>query len=214
MGGECGERGESGTPALSVTGRKEIVVAVTSRLYSVRVSCKCPWPAMTTYILVVRENFQYALGTHRIEPTKSLPEGFKSFQKALQSIADDETQALQAIHEGELFDACEMQANEKTDTEYSDENQRVRRKKSHHDDEFAEEVVCLYQYRQTTFVYNTSRHFMRKANDEIKEANTKYSERYYQDIEPDFVKEMVLFKHFILQLEDAGIAKKDKIVPA
>lgn len=45
------------------------------------------------------------------------------------------------LSQQELFDDYEMKANEKTDTEYSDENQRMRRKKRHYDDRSAEEVV-------------------------------------------------------------------------
>ncbi|GFR01251.1 uncharacterized protein TNCT_400151 [Trichonephila clavata] len=43
--------------------------------------------------------------------------------------------------ERELFDDYETKANEKTDTQYSDENQRVRKRKRHHDDGPAKEVV-------------------------------------------------------------------------
>ncbi|GBP20185.1 hypothetical protein EVAR_82058_1 [Eumeta japonica] len=94
----------------------------------------------------------------RADATKALANGYNSFQKALQSIAGDETQTSQAIHEAkcllndlgknenavmavfwaaildqingrELFDDYETKANEKTDTQYSDENQRVRKGK-------------------------------------------------------------------------------------
>ncbi|GFQ98697.1 uncharacterized protein TNCT_470091 [Trichonephila clavata] len=45
------------------------------------------------------------------------------------------------ISQRELFDDYETKANEKTDTQYSDENQRVRKRKRHHDDGPAKEVV-------------------------------------------------------------------------
>ncbi|KAJ8720839.1 hypothetical protein PYW08_006304 [Mythimna loreyi] len=45
------------------------------------------------------------------------------------------------ISQRDLFDDYETKANEKTDTQYSDENQRERKRKRHHDDGSAEEVV-------------------------------------------------------------------------
>lgn len=53
--------------------------------------------------------------------------------------------------------------------------------------------------------------FLIKSDDQIKEACTKFCEHYSEDIEHEFINEMVQFKYFVLQLEDAG---KDNIVAA
>lgn len=45
------------------------------------------------------------------------------------------------LSQRELFDDYEMKANEKANLQYSDESQRVRRRKRHHNDGSAEEVV-------------------------------------------------------------------------
>ncbi|GBP90249.1 hypothetical protein EVAR_89368_1 [Eumeta japonica] len=187
----------------------------------------------------------------RADATKALANGYNSFQKALQSIAGDETQTSQAIHEAkfdllksllhflisqrELFDDYETKANEKTDTQYSDENQRVRKRKRHHDDGAAEEVVfrgkeklkvdtylpvldmlCtelsrrLEAYREINNLFGFLTDFSTKSDVEIRQACTKFKEHYFEDIEPEFIDEMVQYKYFILQLEDAG----KKIMPA
>ncbi|GBP96777.1 hypothetical protein EVAR_72063_1 [Eumeta japonica] len=229
----------------------------------------------------------------RADATKALANGYNSFQKALQSIAGDETQTSQAIHEAkcllndlgknenavmavfwaaildringvsislqkktielrtavdllkslldflisqrELFDDYETKANEKTDTQYSDENQRVRKRKRHHDDGAAEEVVfrgkeklkvdtylpvldmlCtelsrrLEAYREINNLFGFLTDFSTKSDAEIRQACTKFKEHYFEDIEPEFIDEMVQYKYFILQLEDAG----KKIMPA
>ncbi|GBP27536.1 hypothetical protein EVAR_18729_1 [Eumeta japonica] len=45
------------------------------------------------------------------------------------------------LSQRESFDDYEMKANEKTGVEYNNGNQRVRRRKRHHNDESAEEVA-------------------------------------------------------------------------
>ncbi|GFQ80029.1 uncharacterized protein TNCT_524151 [Trichonephila clavata] len=137
--------------------------------------------------------------------------------------------------ERELFDDYETKANEKTDTQYSDENQRVRKRKRHHDDGPAKEVVLrgkeklkvdtylpvldmlctelsrrLEAYREINDLFGFLTDFSTKSDAEIRQACTKFKEHYFKDIEPEFIDEMVQYKYFILQLEDAG----KKIVPA
>ncbi|GFR10080.1 uncharacterized protein TNCT_578021 [Trichonephila clavata] len=228
----------------------------------------------------------------RADATKALANGYNSFQKALQSIAGDETQTSQAIHEAkcllndlakkenavmavfwaaildringvrkslqkktielrtavdllkslldflisqrELFDDYETKANVKTNTQYSDENQRVRKRKRHHDDGPAKEVLrgkeklkvdtylpvldmlCtelsrrLEAYREINDLFGFLTDFSTKSDAEIRQACTKFKEHYFEDIEPEFIDEMVQYKYFILQLEDDG----KKIVPA
>ncbi|GBP26321.1 CD97 antigen [Eumeta japonica] len=118
---------------------------------------------------------------------------------AEESEAETEVIHQNVVHLGELFDDYETKANEKTDTQYSDENQRVRKRKRHHDDGAAEEVV-----------FRGKRNFSTKSDAEIRQACTKFKEHYFEDIEPEFIDEMVQYKYFILQLEDAG----KKIMPA
>lgn len=67
----------------------------------------------------------------------------------------------------------------------------------------------VYQEINTLFGFLTD--FLTKSNDEIKDACTKYCKHYSKDIEPGFINEMVYFKNFTLQLEDARI---NNIVPA
>lgn len=223
----------------------------------------------------------------RADATKALATGYNSFQKALQSIASDETQTSQAIHEAkcllndlrkkenavmavfwaaildringvsislqkktielrtavdllkslldflisqrDLFDDYETKANEKTDTQYSDENQRERKRKRHHDDGSAEEVVLrgkeklkvdtylpvldmlftelsrrLEAYREINDLFGFLTDFSTKSDAEIRQACTKFKDHYFEDIEPEFIDEMVQYKYFILQLDDAG----------
>ncbi|GFR27305.1 uncharacterized protein TNCT_87801 [Trichonephila clavata] len=129
----------------------------------------------------------------------------------------------------ELFDDYETKANEKTDTQYSDENQRVRKRKRHHDDGPAKEVVLrgkeklkvdtylpvldmlctelsrrLEAYREINDLFGFLTDFSTKSDAEIRQACTKFKEHYFEDIEPEFIDEMVQYKYFILQLEDAG----------
>ncbi len=136
----------------------------------------------------------------------------------------------------ELFDDYEMTANEKIDTQYSYENQRVRRRKRHNDDGSADDVVhtgkdklkietylpvldmlCaelsrrLEAYREINSLFGFLTDFSTKSNDEIREACSKFRHLYSDDIEPEFIDEMVHFKYFIKQLEDVG---EDKIIPA
>ncbi|XP_071044441.1 uncharacterized protein [Parasteatoda tepidariorum] len=176
----------------------------------------------------------------RADATKALANGYNSFQKALQSIACDKTQTSQAIHEAkcllndlakkenavmarELFDDYETKANEKTDTQYSDENQRVRKGKRHHDDGPAKEVVLrgkeklkvdtylpvldmlctelsrrLEAYREINDLFGFLTDFSTKSDAEIRQACTKFKEHHFEDIEPEFIDEMVQYKYFIL----------------
>ncbi|GFR09767.1 uncharacterized protein TNCT_660611 [Trichonephila clavata] len=122
----------------------------------------------------------------------------------------------------------------KTDTQYSDENQRVRKRKRHHDDGPAKEVVLrgkeklkvdtylpvldmlctelsrrLEAYREINDLFGFLTDFSTKSDAEIRQVCTKFKEHYFEDIEPEFIDEMVQYKYFILQLEDAG----KKIVP-
>ncbi|XP_055908461.1 zinc finger MYM-type protein 1-like [Eupeodes corollae] len=137
----------------------------------------------------------------------------------------------------ELFDEYEMQANQKTNIEYSDENQRVRRRKKYHDEGSGEEVLLngkqkfkietylpildmlygelsrrLKAYEEINSLFGFLTDFMTKTNQEIKDACIKFIEYYSDDIEPQFTNEMVQFKFFMLQSEDAP--EKSKIVDA
>ncbi|GBP12167.1 hypothetical protein EVAR_6352_1 [Eumeta japonica] len=109
------------------------------------------------------------------------------------------------------------------------------KKKRHHDDGAAEEVVfrgkeklkvdtylpvldmlCtelsrrLEAYREINNLFGFLTDFSTKSDVEIRQACTKFKEHYFEDIEPEFIDEMVQYKYFILQLEDAG----KKIMPA
>ncbi|GFQ84927.1 uncharacterized protein TNCT_500761 [Trichonephila clavata] len=120
------------------------------------------------------------------------------------------------ISQRELFDDYETKANEKTDTQYSDENQRVRKRKRHHDDGPAKEVVLrgkeklkvdtyfpvldmlctelsrrLEAYREINDLFGFLTDFSTKSNAEIRQACTKFKEHYFEDIEPEFIDEMV-----------------------
>ncbi|XP_055910467.1 zinc finger MYM-type protein 1-like [Eupeodes corollae] len=137
----------------------------------------------------------------------------------------------------ELFDEYEMQANQKTNIEYSDENQRVRKRKKYHDEGSGEEVLLngkqkfkietylpildmlygelsrrLKAYEEINSLFGFLTDFMTKTNQEIKDACMKFIEYYSDDIEPQFTNEMVQFKFFMLQSEDAP--EKSKIVDA
>ncbi|GFR18334.1 zinc finger MYM-type protein 1 [Trichonephila clavata] len=129
----------------------------------------------------------------------------------------------------ELFDDYETKANEKTDTQYSDENQRVRKRKRHHDDGPAKEVVLrgkeklkvdtylpvldmlctelsrrLEAYREISDLFGFLTDFSTKSDAEIRQACTKFKEHYFENIESESIDEMVQYKYFILKLEDAG----------
>lgn len=230
----------------------------------------------------------------RADATKALSKGYKSFQKALQSIVDDKTQTPQLIHEAKCllkdsekkenaimsvfwaaildringvsislqkatielrtavdllkslldfllsqrdsFNDYELKASEISGTNYSDENQRVRKRKRHHDDGPAEEAILsgreklkietylpvldvlhseltrrLESYQEVNSLFGFLTDFLIKTDDQIKEACTKFCDLYSEDIEREFINEMVQFKYFVLQLEDAG---KDNIVAA
>ncbi|GBP93223.1 hypothetical protein EVAR_69506_1 [Eumeta japonica] len=109
------------------------------------------------------------------------------------------------------------------------------KRKRHHDDGAAEEVVfrgkeklkvdtylpvldmlCtelsrrLEAYREINNLFGFLTDFSTKSDVEIRQACTKFKEHYFEDIEPEFIDEMVQYKYFILQLEDAG----KKIMPA
>ncbi|CAH0405833.1 unnamed protein product [Chilo suppressalis] len=137
----------------------------------------------------------------------------------------------------ELFDDYEMKANEKADFQYSDESQRVRKRKRHHDDGSAEEVVhrgrdklkfetylpvidmlCtelsrrLEAYSEIDSLFGFLTDFLKKPDEDIRKACSKFKENYCNDIEPEFIDEMVHFKYFVSQLEDTG--NKEKNIPA
>ncbi|GFQ85035.1 uncharacterized protein TNCT_75001 [Trichonephila clavata] len=130
------------------------------------------------------------------------------------------------ISQRELFDDYVTKANEKNNTQYSDENQRVRKRKRHHDDGPAKEVVLrgkeklkvdtylpvldmlctelsrrLEAYREINDLFGFLTDFSTKSDAEIRQACTKFKEHYFEDIEPEFIDEMVQYKYFILQLE-------------
>lgn len=68
----------------------------------------------------------------------------------------------------------------------------------------------LEAYREINDLFGFLTDFSTKSDAEIRQACTKFKEHYFEDIEPEFIDEMVQYKYFILQLEDAG----KKIVPA
>ncbi|GFQ69566.1 TTF-type domain-containing protein [Trichonephila clavata] len=142
--------------------------------------------------------------------------GFSDWKNALHRIQSHENNATH-------------RANEKTDTQYRDENQRVRKRKRHHDGGPAKEVVLrgkeklkvdtylpvldmlctelswhLEAYREINDLFGFLTDFSIKSDAEIRQACTKFKEHYFEDIEPEFIDEMVQYKYFILQLEDAG----------
>ncbi|GBP51432.1 hypothetical protein EVAR_37268_1 [Eumeta japonica] len=107
--------------------------------------------------------------------------------------------------------------------------------KKHHDDGAAEEVVfrgkeklkvdtylpvldmlCtellrrLEAYREINNLFGFLTDLSTKSDAEIRQDCTKFKEHYFEDIEPEFINEMMQYKYFILQLEDAG----KKIMPA
>ncbi|GBP21477.1 hypothetical protein EVAR_12078_1 [Eumeta japonica] len=67
----------------------------------------------------------------------------------------------------------------------------------------------LETYREINNLFGFLTDFSTKSDAEIRQACTKFKEHYFEDIEPEFIDEMVQYKYFILQLEDAG-----KIMPA
>ncbi|GBP84617.1 hypothetical protein EVAR_55321_1 [Eumeta japonica] len=170
----------------------------------------------------------------RADATKALANGYNSFQKALQSIAGDETQTSQAIHEVKCL-LNDLGKNENAAMAVfwaailDRINGRVQKRKRHHDDGTAEEVVfrgkeklkvdtylpvldmlCtelsqrLEAYREINNLFGFLTDFSTKSDAEIRQACTKFKEHYFEDIEPEFIDEMVQYKYFILQLEDAG----------
>ncbi|GBP25060.1 Cytochrome b5 [Eumeta japonica] len=122
----------------------------------------------------------------------------------------------------------------KTDTQYSDENQRVQKGKDITMTELQKklcseekevkvdtylpvlDMLCtelsrrLEAYREINNLLGFLTDFSTKSDAEIRQACTNFKEHYFEDIEPEFIDEMVQYKYFILQVEDAG----KKIIPA
>lgn len=124
----------------------------------------------------------------------------------------------------------------KTDAQYTDESSRVRVRKRHSDDGDGEEVVLrgrekfkidsylpiidklhaelfhrMKAYDNVYSIFGFLTEFPLKTDDEIKEAARRFSENYREDIETEFINEMVHFKYFISQVDEL---KADETVPA
>ncbi|GBP33623.1 hypothetical protein EVAR_32121_1 [Eumeta japonica] len=138
----------------------------------------------------------------RTEPTKALSEDCKTFHKALQSIADDEAQTLGHHDDGSAEDDAIREKDKLKIETYLSVLYVL----------YAELLRRLEAYREINSVFGFLTDFTRKINEE-KKACTKFCERFSQDIEPEFINEMMQFKYFILQLKFAAIAVKDKVVP-
>ena len=127
----------------------------------------------------------------------------------------------------DLFDEYEEKASRIVDeTQYSDELNRVRKRKRHDDDSGAEEVVLLGKdkFRIETYLpildslstelnrrvqayellFGFLVEFPSKADDELRLATETFRENYPDDVDIDFQEEMVHFKLFATQLEDCG----------
>ncbi|XP_071035399.1 uncharacterized protein [Parasteatoda tepidariorum] len=138
----------------------------------------------------------------RADATKALANGYNSFQKALQSLAGGETQTSQAIHEAKcLLNHLAKKENAvmalKVDTYLP-----------------VLDMLCtelsrrLEAYREINDLFGFLTDFSTKSDAEIRQACTKFKEHYFEDFEPEFIDEMVQYKYFILQLEDAPGSKK------
>ncbi|GFQ75665.1 dynamin-2 [Trichonephila clavata] len=68
----------------------------------------------------------------------------------------------------------------------------------------------LEAYREINDLFGFLTDFSTKSDAEIRQACTKFKEHYFEDIEPEFIDEMVQYKYFLLQLEDA----RKKTMPA
>ena len=127
----------------------------------------------------------------------------------------------------DLFDEYEEKANEKVKAQYSDDCNRLRKRKRHHADGDEEEVVLLEKdkFRIETYLpildklsaernrrmqayvkiyslFGFLVEFPPKTNDELRHATDTFRENYPDDIDIHFQKEMVHFKYFALQFED------------
>lgn len=128
----------------------------------------------------------------------------------------------------DLFDEYEERANEKVEAQYSDDCNRLRKRKRHHADGDAEEVVLLGKdkFRIETYLPILDRlsaelnhrmqaydkiqslfgflvEFPSKTDDELRHATETFRENYPDDIDIHFQEEMVHFKYFTLQFEDS-----------
>eukprot|EP00731_Ephydatia_muelleri_P011481 Em0006g375a len=130
----------------------------------------------------------------------------------------------------DLFDEYEEKASRIVDeTQYSDELNRVRKRKRHDDDSGAEEVVLLGKdkfrietylpildslsaelnrrvqaYDKIELLFGFLVEFPSKSDDELRLATETFRENYPDDVDIDFQEEMVHFKYFAAQLEDRG----------
>ena len=123
----------------------------------------------------------------------------------------------------DLFDEYEEKASRIVDeTQYSDELNRVRKRKRHDDDSGAEEVVLLGKdkFRIETYLpildslsaelnrrvqaYDKIELLFGFLDDELRLATETFRENYPDDVDIDFQEEMVHFKYFAAQLEDRG----------
>jgi hypothetical protein len=131
----------------------------------------------------------------------------------------------------DLFDEYEEKANEKVEAQYSDDCNRFRKRKRHHADGDAEEVVLLGKdkFRIETYLLILDKlsaelnrrmraygkiqslfgflvEFPSKTDDELRHATETFRENYPDDIDIHFQEEMVHFKYFALaalQFEDS-----------
>ncbi|KAL5502773.1 hypothetical protein EMCRGX_G009594 [Ephydatia muelleri] len=128
----------------------------------------------------------------------------------------------------DLFDEYEEKASRIVDeTQYSDELNRVRKRKRHDDDSGAEEVVLfgkdkcrietylpilnslsaelnrrVQAYDKIELLFGFLVEFPSKSDDELRLATETFRENY--DVDIDFQEEMVHFKYFAAQLEHRG----------
>ncbi|KAL4100735.1 hypothetical protein QTP88_020769 [Uroleucon formosanum] len=111
------------------------------------------------------------------------------------------------------LDDYERKANMKTDVQYTDESSCVRVRKRHSDDDklHAELFRRMKAYDNVYSIFGFLTKFPLKTDDEIKEAARRFSENYREDIETEFINEMVHFKYFISQVDEL---KADETVPA
>ena len=123
----------------------------------------------------------------------------------------------------DLFDEYEEKANEKVEAQYSDDCNRFRKRKRHHADGDAEEVVLLGKdkFRIETYLLILDKlsaelnrrmraygkiqslfgflvEFPSKTDDELRHATETFRENYPDDIDIHFQEEMVHFKYFAL----------------
>ena len=130
----------------------------------------------------------------------------------------------------DLFDEYEEKASRIVDeTQYSDELNRVRKRKRHDDDSGTEEVVLLGKdkfrietyipildslsaelnrrvqaYDKIELLFGFLVEFPSKSDDELRLATETFRDNYPDYVDIDFQEEMVHFKYFAAQLEDRG----------